>query len=197
MAKTQAIAATGRAILGLLADARPRPEFENAIFELYQIRHFQSPMSEGISLFLYRVAVNGSQRNQLSRPGPHGQRRRRPLPLDLFYMLTPWAGTAEVQHRLLGWAMRTLEDHPILNSGLLNHYAPEPDIFQPDETVEVFPEAISLQEMVHIWEVLKPNQQLSVTYVARMIGIESELTLPDGKPVQTRELGLGQEVIAR
>ena len=47
MASFQAIAATGQAMLGLLADAVPKPEFANAQFGLYQLADFQSPMEEG------------------------------------------------------------------------------------------------------------------------------------------------------
>jgi len=191
MATYQAIAATGQAILGLLADACPKPEFDGALFELYQPANFQNPMSEGISLFLYRVTVNLGQRNQATRPRPGGLRPRPPLPLDLYYMLTPWSPTAERQQRLLGWAMRTLEDTPILPSGHLNHYAPEANVFQPAETVELFYEPISVQDMVTIWDVFKPHQQLSVTYVARMVSLESEQGTPEAGPVQTRKFEVG------
>jgi hypothetical protein len=79
LATYQALAATGQAILGLLADARPKPEFADAVFELYQPSNFQKPIKEGISLFLYRVTVNLGQRNQTSRPRPDGLRPRPPL----------------------------------------------------------------------------------------------------------------------
>lgn len=192
MATYHAIAATGQAILGLLAEARPKPEFAGAVLELYQATNFQHPMEEGISLFLYRVAVNLGQRNQATRPRPDGLRALRPLPLDLYYLLTPWSPTAERQQRLLGWAMRTLEDTPILPSGHLNRFAPEADVFQSAETVELFYEPISLQDMVAIWDVFKPHQQLSVTYVARMVSIESTKGMPDAEPVQTRGFSVGQ-----
>jgi hypothetical protein len=182
--------------LGLLADACPKPEFAGALFELYQPTNFQTPMKEGISLFLYRVAVNLGQRNQATRPRPDGLRPRRPLPLDLYYLLTPWSPTAERQQRLLGWAMRTLEDSPIFPSGHLNHYAPEPNVFQPAETVELFYEPISLQDMVTIWDVFKPHQQLSITYVARMVSIESTQGTRDAEPVQTRVLEVGHWAVS-
>jgi hypothetical protein len=191
LATHQAIAVTGQAILGLLADACPKPEFAGAEFELYQPSNFQKPMSEGLSLFLYRVTVNLGQRNQSSRPRADGQRPRRPLPLDLHYMLTPWAATAARQQRMLGWAMRSLEDTPILDSGYLNHYGPEAGIFLDSETVELSHDPISLQDMLNIWDVFKPNQQLSVTYLARMVSIESELGIAEFAPVQTRVFEIG------
>ena len=91
--------------------------------------------------------------------------------------------------------MQQLEDMPILPSGLLNsnNQGPESMIFYPDETVEVICDPISLQDMVNIWENLKTKMQASVTYVARMVMIESELELVEARPIQTRDFRLGQE----
>src|SRR5262245_952437 len=99
-------------------------------------------MDIGISLYLYRVLVNTSRRNLAPAFGRDGKRYRPDLPLDLFYMMTAWGQTAEVQQRLLAWAMRELENMPTLPSGLLNHYIQETDTFRPAETVELICEAI-------------------------------------------------------
>jgi Pvc16 N-terminal domain len=192
MATTQAIAATGQAILGLMADACPKPEFSAARFELYQISNFQSVMEEGISLYLYRLAVNGARRNLPPTVGPNGERYRPAIPLDLHYIVTAWAQTAVKQQRLLGWAIRLLEDVPILPAGLLNNFGPEPDIFKPSETVELILESLSLQDWNNLWGALKTNPPpLSVGYIARMIGIDSTVALSEGS-VQTREFGVGK-----
>jgi hypothetical protein len=152
-------------------------------------------MVEGISLYLYRVAINGARRNLPSTVGLNGQRYRPALPLDLHYVATAWARTAVKQQRLLGWAMRLLEDVPILPAGLLNHYGPEPEIFKPSETVEVILESLSLQDWNNLWSAAKTNPPtLSVGYVARMIGIESSMTLSEAAAVQTREFATGRLV---
>ncbi len=194
MATYHAIAATGEAIIGLLEASCPKPEFANARFTLYRSTDFQNPMDEGISLYLYRVAVNATRRNLPPRIAPDGKRYRSSLPVDLHYLLTPWAKTAARQQRLLGWSMRVLEDTSILPTGLLNHYVPETETFQPNETVELVFEPLSLQEIVNIWDVFKPNLQLSVAYVARMITIDSniELSVSDGQLVQTRAYSFGK-----
>ena len=64
MATANAIAAIGRAILALIAGAVPRDEFAAAQFELYQAKDFQSPMEEGISLYLYRITSAGEIRSE-------------------------------------------------------------------------------------------------------------------------------------
>jgi hypothetical protein len=196
MAKHPAIATVGTAILSLLADARPKSDFGNARFELYQSSNFESPMDEGISLFLYRVTINGTLRNPPGRIDLTGKRRRPPLPLDLYFMLTAWAKTAEKQQILLGWAMQQLEDFPILPSGLLNSFGSEPEVFRSEETVEIICEPISIQDMVSIWENIKSSKtkmQISVTYVARMVMIESSLQQIEAPWVQTRSFAVAQE----
>jgi hypothetical protein len=191
MAKSQAIAAIGQAILGLLADACPKPEFASARFELYQVGDFQSQLDEGITLYLYRVAVNGSRRNMAPVVTPKGKRFRPPIPLDLHYMMSAWAKTAVKQQRLLGWAIRTLADKPIFEASVLNHYGPETDIFKVNETVELILDQLTLQDLNNLWGATKVTPQLSVNYVARMVPIESTLEIDDAPLVQGRDLGAG------
>jgi Pvc16 N-terminal domain len=186
LATYHAIAVISQAILGMLAEAAPKPEFAGAQFELYLARDFQNPMEEGVSLYLYRVGTS-SRRNLPSRIGPQGERYRPPLPIDLYYLLTTWARTSAKQQRLLGWCIRELGNTPILPAGLLNHYSPEPETFRPQESVEFVFEPLSLQDIASLWEPLKPHLQVSASYVARMVTIESDVTLPDAAAVQTRE----------
>jgi hypothetical protein len=191
LATYHAIAATGQAILSLLSSECPKPEFAGAQFELYQAKDLLTPgMELGVSLYLYRVAVNGNIRNTPPRLGPDGRRYRPSLPLDLYYLLTAWAKTAVKQQRLLGWAMRALENRSILPQGLLNYSAPEAEVFGPSETVEIIFEPLSVQDMVSVWEVAKANQQPSATFVARMVTIDSQVELVEARLVQTRAIEL-------
>ncbi len=80
------------------------------------------------------------------------------------------------------------EDTPIIPVGLLNHYGPEPDVFGPDEAVELVWESLSQQDIYDIWEVAKAHAQPSISYVARMVEIESTVPLHEYALVQTREL---------
>jgi hypothetical protein len=175
-----AIAAIGEAIVGLLEQACPHPEFDGAVFRLYRAIDFKTPMDEGISLFLYRVATSSSRRNLPPRIDAEGRRWRSPLPVDLYYLLTPWGRSAERQHRLLGFAMRTLEDTPTLNASFLNHYSRPDWSFMPDETLTVVFEPLNVQD--------------SATYVVRLLPIESLARDPAVPPAQTRDLRPGKRV---
>jgi hypothetical protein len=184
MASYPAIAATSEAILGVLQRSAAGSEFAGASFDHYQAAGFESPMTFGVSLYLYRVTVSAN-RNLPPRTGPDGRRRRPPLPLDLHYLITAWAGDAIRQQRLLGFAVRSLEDTPILPAGILNQHGPEPDVFRPEETVELVWEAVAVQDLSDVWNIAQTKEQPSATYAARMVEIESTAALEDDAPVQT------------
>src|SRR5207302_5699829 len=134
----------------------------------YQSSDLQSPMTAGVSLYLYRLTVSPN-RNLPGRIGRDGRRYLPPLPLDLHFLVTAWAGDAIKQQRLLGFAIRTLEDTPILPAGVLNQHGPEADVFRPDETVELVFEALTVQDASYIWQVAQQKEQPSAPYVARMV----------------------------
>lgn len=193
MAQHQAIATIGQAVVRLLKNSRPAG-YEQSRFELYQVGNFTNPMDEGISLYLYRIGLNAARRNLPVRIGLDGLRYRAPLPVDLYYLMTAWAKSAERQHRLLGWAMRALEDVPLLSAGLLNDIGPEPEIFFPNETVEMVFDPLSLQDMYNIWSTMKVSPQPSASYVARAVALDSLVVKTEADPVQTRSMDYGQIV---
>lgn len=157
-------------------------------FEVYGTGDFKNHMAQGVSLFLYRVHMNATQRSPLVKD-PVGNIRRQLLPLDLHVFLTVWAPKASLQHAILGWAMRVLEDTPILSSSLLNGV--RADTFRGDETVELTGGQLSNEELMRIWDDLGAEYQLSVPYVARVVRIESLSELSEGQPVSRRRFEYG------
>ena len=194
MASFNAIGATSATLAGLIRDSYPRAEFDPSLnVELYQTRNFETPMKEGFSIYLYRVAINGSVRNMTFRRTPDGSRFRPSLPLDLYYLITPWAENAERQHRMLGWVMRMLEDVGTLSASHLNHYIAETDTFSGTESVDIICDPLALNDYLTIWDRLK-TLPLSTTYVLRMVMLDSEVSIHDGPLVQTRMFDMGEVV---
>lgn len=188
MASYRAIEAVSQAIIGLLKGSPLPPEFSTLEIKSYRPADFSdNPPNPGISLYLYRISVNTVRRTLPRQVDQNGNRHRPALPIDLHYLLTPWATSAETQQILLGWSMRVLEDTPLLSSQLLN-----PDVFLPDETVEIVSEPLPLQDIINIWDAFKPNFQISAAYSVRMVPIDSLIVEPDGTPVQTRVFTLGK-----
>jgi hypothetical protein len=189
MATRLAILATAKAIRRLLADACPKSDFPTAQFRIVQAEDIAGAnlQFEGISIFLYHITANQSQRNIPARVPPTGKRTRPSLPLDLHFMLTPWSSSSDIQLHLLGWAMSVLNDSPIIPASYLNYDFPGQNVFRPDETVEVIFNQIPIQEISHLWENLHQVRIVpSVTYIARVVQIESGEEINEGKLDQTR-----------
>ncbi len=166
------------------------PPLASMAFEVYQTSSFDSPMENGVSLFLYRVNINSTQRSIPAQPDPITGRQRHPqLPLDLHFILTPWAKHISTEQRLLGWMMRVLEDHPRLPPSLLN--AAGDAGFDANEMVEIAAGTMTTDEMFHIWEVLPGDFRISVPYVARVVRIDSDMPMGGGI-VLTRDLRYGE-----
>lgn len=195
MATYSAIAATSEALRRYLKDA-PRPEFPNLDVEVYQVSDFGKAIPTGgkISIFLYRVGVNQSRRNLPPRMNEAGTIRMRPaIPLDLFYAVSAWALNADLQQRLLGWAIRTIEDAPIFPASVLNRLQAT-QVFRSTETVELACDTWPLADLNFLWELVKPNVPLSIGYIARMLAIESEPPQVAGPLVQTRDFDIEELV---
>ena len=192
MASFHGIAVTALALRGLLTNACPRDArygFPGAEFRLVTAADLQPPakLATGVSIYLHRVAFNTSRRNLPPRTALDGTRYLPPVPVDLHFLVTAWGRSPEEQHSLLGWAIRTLQDTPVLPAGLLNRFAGDwGEVFHSNESVEIVGEILSLQDMLNIWEVAKHNEQPSVSYVARMVFLDSEIELTESAPVQTR-----------
>lgn len=190
MASFDAIAATTRAFLGVLEEACPRQRFpaQLAFSPAHPSVYADTKMpAEGFTLCLYRVAPSSARRNLGPRITPQGTRMKPSLPLDLHYLLTPWAGNPETQQRLLGWALRQLEDTPVLVPAQLNRYLGDADVFREDEAVELVADPLALADLTSLWDKLKPQYQASMTYVARMVLLDSARELAEGPPVRTRQ----------
>jgi len=174
MADYRAIKGVTEAVIYLLRSSYSPDDFNNELeFKIFTSKDFAKPISNGASLFLYRIYPNGVHRSPAGRVDRHGQRVQTQLPVELHFLLTIWGKEYSLQHTLAGWVMRTLEDNPMIPAGLLN--AVEPGIFRNDETVEICLAELRTEDLLRIWDVLGLNlYQLSIPYVARIIHIESQ-----------------------
>jgi hypothetical protein len=195
MARSQGIAAVSATLMGLLRDRYPRDEFGPSLaFELYQARNFDSPMKEGIAICLWRVAPNTSRRNFVTRTDALGRRFRGSLPIDLFYLIVPYAEQSERQQRLLGWVMRAMHELGTLAPTHLNHYLAESDVFAETESLEAVGETLGVGDYLTLWDRLK-RLPPAATYVLRMLLLDSELPIEEHPLVEERNFDMG--VLAR
>lgn len=191
MAGFRAIQTTCESVMRLLQESY-RPDLIetrlNLQFDVYHAEDFKNHMTAGVSLFLYRVHLNSTQRTPLPRP-INGTGRRPQLPLDLHFFLTAWAPKASLQHAVLGWAMRTLEDRPSLPASLLNGVTD--GVFDDHEAVDIVGGQLTNEELMRIWDDLSVEYQLSVPYVARIVRIDSMLEPTADSTVRKRDFSYG------
>ena len=120
----------------------------------------------GLSIFLYRVDFNKTTRAGWSAVG--SVEGRAYLPLDLHYLVTPWAANAEYEHRILGRAMQCLEQHASLSGPLLAPFGG----WSPGDSVQVILEEISTEAVMRTFDSLPHDYKLSVPYVARVVRLD-------------------------
>jgi hypothetical protein len=124
-----------------------------------------------LSIFLVRVEVNPVMRASWSAVGSDDHRSH--LPLDLHFLLTPWATNAEHEQCILGSAMRCLDEAPVLSGPLLDttHAAG----FAADEALQVVPGDLGSDGIMRIWDTLDVSYRLSVPYIVRIVRIDSDI----------------------
>ena len=193
MADYRAIEAVSESIIHLLQLSYVPADFDPNVlqFEVYGTQDFSSPMLAGVSLFLYRIIPDGTHRIPTGRRTPDGRQFQTQLPVDLHYLATVWAPDVSLQHRIAGWVMRTLEDTPVLPYGLMETVAP--DVFEPDETVEILLDSLTTEDLMRIWDALRnTDYQLSIPYIARNVRIGSRQRITRGEPIQQRSFDMAR-----
>ncbi len=143
--------------------------------------------SAGISVWLYKVTRMAEMLNEPpERIGPN-QIQRTPLPVLLFYLITPFSPAPGTRHILLGRVLQVLYDHAILRGADLQ------GVLQgTTEQLRVNLEALSLEELSLVWEALNEPYQLSVTYLVQVAKIDSEYAPVKTGPVIEKEATYSQ-----
>jgi Pvc16 N-terminal domain len=137
-----------------------------------------------LTIFLVRVEVNRLMRAAWSGVAATDDRAR--LPLDLHYLLTPWAANAEHEQCILGSAMRCLEDTPILSGPLLD-MTHDPQ-WTTDDAIQITTGDFGPDGIMRVWETLEAEFRLSVPYVARIVRVDG-IVPAGGPPVLTAITG--------
>lgn len=130
-----------------------------------------APNQPSVTIFLYHVSVSGEMRNAPRRSLSSGAFQRPALPLELRFLVTAWTKTTRDAHRIIGAIAQLLYDRAVLGFGeLLGN-----DVWAPDDTVEIIMESVPVDEHYDIWEPTEIPYKLSLTYLARVIGIDSAI----------------------
>jgi hypothetical protein len=192
MAKHQALAAIGAAIRGLVLERYPRDEFDALDVQLIQFSDIEKGLSgEGFGILLWRVAINLQRRARGARTDIFGNRFRPSLPVDLSFLIVPYAADAEKHLRMLGWAMRALEDAGTLTASQLNHYLQESDVFAPEEDVELVCDPLAVSDHLSMWDRMRKHPPIGAFYLVRMALLDSDQPIHEYPQVVERDFQAG------
>lgn len=185
MANFRAVYAVGESLRSYLRNTYPAnlPTIDIQLISSGQLAETEE-LNDTLTLMLYRITTNEHMRNVQQSNG-FSQQRILPLVLDLHYLMTVWADSAVDEQVVLGWAMRQFHQHPVFDASSLVSTAE----WNVDEVVQLIPVDLSHEDIMRIWDRLKPPYHLSVSYVARVVRIEPDRP-EEYRPVVATRFGL-------
>ncbi|WP_432117482.1 DUF4255 domain-containing protein [Streptomyces sp. bgisy032] len=179
--------------LALLIEANLPPDIDIAVKVEPRRPPVEPPAEPTVTVFLYQVTPNTSQRAQdLPTRAPDGTLVRRPAAaLDLHYLISAYGEEAElVGQRLIGSVVRTLHEIPVLPKDIIELAGQRPhlagsDLAEAVQRVRFTPTAMDIDETSKLWGMLHQTPYaLSVVYQAVLVLIDGRSTPVPAKPVE-------------
>ena len=184
--------------LALLIENNVGPEFGEAV-KVEPRKPPADPQLEQptISVFLYQVTPNTSQRNNdLPTRAADGTLVKRPAAaLDLHYLISAYGDERElVGQRLIGSVVRTLHEIPVLPKDVIEQAGERPylagsDLAEAAQRVRFTPTVMDVDETSKLWGMLyQTPYTLSVVYQATLVLIDGRESPVPGRPVERPEV---------
>jgi hypothetical protein len=156
------------------------PQLAGVNVFLYSPKRMIEENETGISLWLYRV---NREADTLNRPPDRvapNRLRQQPLPLTLYFLITPMLTKPQDEQAVLGKVVQVLNDYAILRGAQVG-----PVLGADGTELYIALDGLTLEELARVWDVLKEPYQLSVCYVVQTVAIDSDLDIAVRPPVLT------------
>ncbi|MDQ0953708.1 hypothetical protein QFZ24_007631 [Streptomyces phaeochromogenes] len=179
--------------LALLIEANLQPEIDMAVKVEPRKPSADPPADPTITVFLYQVTPNTSQRNNdLPTRASDGTLLKRPAAaLDLHFLISAYGEESElVGQRLIGSVVRTLHEIPVLPKDIIELAGEKPylagsDLVEAAQRVRFTPTVMDIDETSKLWGMLHQTPYtLSVVYQAALVFIEGREVPVPAKPVE-------------
>ncbi len=165
-----------------------------------------------VNLFLYQVACNQGWRNEdLPSHDSRGMRLSNPLlALDLYYLLTVYGKQDFAAEILLGYAMQTFHEKPVLSRELIRRVLPSKEVedqgedsssqmeilkklsvsglAEQIELIKISPYQLNTEEISKLWSAFQSNYRLSAAYKISVVLIRSRSQTRSPLPVLKRNI---------
>ncbi|HJW38672.1 MAG TPA: DUF4255 domain-containing protein [Candidatus Udaeobacter sp.] len=158
-----------------------------------------------LNLFLYQVQPNQGWRNvnHPSRDGRGDRIANPPLGLDLYYLLTAYAGADMHAEVLLGYAMQYLHELGVMTREMIRNQfnawsgsadpllkaLPGSRLADQIEQIKISPYALNTEEMSKLWTATQAHYRPTAAYHVSVVLIESQYPTRAALPVLQRGLG--------
>lgn len=196
MSKFTAIWAVSRTLQALLdSQIKADPQFSNTSvpISLLSPKAIREPgsvvPSSSVSVWLYRVTRNEFTLNNRPSRAVSDQLPGPPIPVNLYYLITPMNEDPESQQVILGKVLQVCNDYAILRGSDLQE-----SLQGTTEELRLSLETLSLEELTQVWYSLNEPYQLSVSYLVQVVTIESSQEPVRVSPVLVRNSNYAQIV---
>ncbi|SEF19797.1 Protein of unknown function [Amycolatopsis pretoriensis] len=143
------------------------------------------PSSATLTVFLYEVAEDPTSRNRppvRSLPPDAPTSRKPPMALLLRYLITPWGGSQETQHQMIGRALQAFYDDAIWAGEELTG-----SLAGTTEALQFTLTPLTLDQKSWIWYAIQKPYRLSLNYEVRVVNLDS-LDVSELKLVRSRTI---------
>lgn len=185
MSEFTAIRGVSRTLQALLREHitnDPDPQLNGVPVDLRSPKEMREADDTGVSLWLYMVRRNEFLLNQKPQRVIPAQLPHQPLPMNLYFLVTPLMDQPDDEQALIGRVLQTFNDHYTLRGADLQ------DSLQGEvEELRVTLEQLTLEELTRVWYSLQEPYQLSVTYEVQVIDIDSARAPVRVTPVEQKD----------
>lgn len=164
-----AVSETLKALLTANITQSTDSQIKNVPIELLSPREMEDNQENlGVSVWLYRVSRFGDMLNEPPQRISPAQMVKTPLPVLLYYLITPVASHPLTRHTLLGKVLQVMNDNSILRGANLQGI-----LAGTTDQLRLVLETLSLEDLSLVWDALSEPYQLSVSYMVQLASIDS------------------------
>lgn len=126
--------------------------------------------SNTLAIYLHRISIEPIGAGRTMPPPRSGLPRQVELPINLHFMLIAVNALSDAEASIMGWAIQQIGIALDLDHALLVSAEPAAQ-WNPNESLQVFPEPMKTEDLLRIWDGLPADYRLSTPYIIKNLRI--------------------------